>query len=360
METIHVATKQKEYDIFIEHGLLKQLGKLISQVWSARKVLVITDSNVGPLYLSAVNDQLNGAGFQTTDITVPAGESSKSWDVLQQTIKACADSHLSRVDGIIALGGGVIGDLAGLTASLWLRGISFIQIPTSLLAQVDSSVGGKTAIDIDSGKNLVGSFYQPDLVVIDPDTLKTLSSRVTVEGYGEVVKCAAMNGGDFWDLIEQVQSADDILKNAVALIHHSISFKAKVVSQDEREGNLRCLLNFGHTIGHGVEFAAHGRLFHGEAVAVGTSQVCKQFERFGLTAKGTSAKVTAALQAVGLPLTDPVLGSPAMYAAMRHDKKVRGKQLTFVYLKKIGEPAFYPVNVDHLEDWLQLDQPSGK
>lgn len=360
METIHVSTKDKEYDILIEHGLLKKLGQLVSQVWSKRKVLIITDSNVGPLYLAEVEDQLEQAGFQTADITVPAGENSKSWDVLQKTIAACAANHLSRVDGIIALGGGVIGDLAGLTAALWLRGISLIQIPTSLLAQVDSSVGGKTAIDIDSGKNLVGAFYQPDLVVIDPDTLHTLSSRVTVEGYGEVVKCAAMNGSDFWKLIEQVQSPDDILTNAVALIHHSISFKARVVSEDEREGNLRRLLNFGHTIGHGVEFAAHGRLFHGEAVAVGTTQVCKQFEKLGLTAKGTTAQITQALHAVGLPLTDPVLGSPAMYAAMRHDKKVRGNQLTFVYLKKIGEPAFYPVNVDHLENWLQLEQPSGK
>lgn len=360
MDTIHVSTKDKDYDILIEHGLLQQLGKLVSKVWSTRKVLVITDSNVGPLYLADVKKQLQGAGFPTADITVPAGESSKSWDVLQKTITACADNHLSRVDGIIALGGGVIGDLAGLTASLWLRGISFIQIPTSLLAQVDSSVGGKTAIDIDSGKNLVGSFYQPDLVVIDPDTLKTLSSRVTVEGYGEVVKCAAMNGGDFWNLIESVHSPADILKNAVALIHHSINFKARVVSEDEKEGNLRRLLNFGHTIGHGVEFAAHGRLFHGEAVAVGTAQVCRQFEKLGLTAAGTTDKITKALQAVGLPLTDPVLGTPAMFAAMRHDKKVRGNKLTFVYLKQIGEPAFYPVNVDQLEDWLQLDQVSGK
>ena len=360
MDTIHVSTKDKDYDILIEHGLLQRLGQLVSQVWSARKILVITDSNVGPLYLTDVEKQLQGSGFQTADITVPAGESSKSWDVLQQTIAACADNHLSRVDGIIALGGGVIGDLAGLTASLWLRGIAFIQIPTSLLAQVDSSVGGKTAIDIDSGKNLVGTFYQPDLVVIDPDTLKTLSSRVTVEGYGEVVKCAAMNGGDFWDLIESVHSPADILKNAVALIHHSISFKARVVSEDEKEGNLRRLLNFGHTIGHGIEFAAHGRLFHGEAVAVGTAQVCRQFEKLGLTAAGTTDKITKALQAVGLPLTDPVLGTPAMFAAMRHDKKVRGNKLTFVYLKHIGEPAFYPVNVDQLEDWLQLDQASGK
>lgn len=360
METIHVTTKSKEYDILIANGLLQQLGRIISQVWSKRKVLIITDTNVAPHYLRGVTEQIQSAGFSAASLTVPAGESSKSWQVLQQTITACAANQLSRTDGIIALGGGVIGDLAGLTASLWLRGISLIQIPTSLLAQVDSSVGGKTAIDIPSGKNLVGTFYQPDLVVIDPDTLTTLPSRVTVEGYGEVVKCAAMKGGIFWNLVQQVQNPADIPAHANELILHSIRFKADVVSQDEREGNLRRLLNFGHTIGHGIELAAHGRLFHGEAVAVGTFQICRQFERLGLTAPGTSDQVGRALQAVGLPLTDSLLGTPAMFAAMRHDKKVRKGRLTFVYLKQIGQLAFYPVDVTQLETWLQFDNNDGK
>ena len=254
---------------------------------------------------------------------------------------------------MIALGGGVVGDLGGLCASLYMRGISFVQFPTSLLAQVDSSVGGKTAIDIAQGKNLVGTFYQPDLVLIDPLVLKTLDERVTVEGYAEVVKCAAMVGGTFWQLIEKIDDAQAILKHAPELIQRSVSFKAEVVTKDEKEGSLRKLLNFGHSIGHAVELLADGRLLHGEAISIGLAEVNRIFESRGLTEEGTTQAICDRLQAIGLPLEDELLSDLRVTDIMKHDKKVSKAALTFVYLKKIGEPEMFSVSLDELQRFIE-------
>lgn len=354
-KTIPVVTKSHSYEVrIVTQGLANLLGE-IQRVWSPRKVALITDENVGPLYAAKVQQQLSKGDFAVQLITIPAGEASKSWEFLEKIIQQLAAGHFSRHDGVLALGGGVVGDLAGLAASIYLRGIAFIQVPTSLLAQVDSSVGGKTAIDLPAGKNLVGTFYQPDLVLIDPTVLTTLKRRCLVEGYGEVVKCAALVGGNFWQLTGNIENYQTIRQVAAELIEASVRFKAQVVAADETESHQRQLLNFGHTLGHAVEQAAAGRLFHGEAVAIGLYQLSRLFERRHLTAAKTTAQIAARLKAVGLPLSDPQLGTPAFYQALQHDKKISNQQLTLIYLKQIGQPDFYRRPLNQIITWLQQE-----
>lgn len=352
MRSVAVVTESKSYNILIEEGILENPGEQLSRVWSGRRCVILTDTNVYPLYAEKVSESLAAAGFENSVITVPAGERSKSWEILGSVISQMADFGLTRADGLIALGGGVVGDLGGLCASLYMRGIAFVQFPTSLLAQVDSSVGGKTAIDIAQGKNLVGTFHQPDLVLIDPLVLKTLDARVTVEGYAEVVKCAAMKGGTFWQLVCGINTPGEIIGHASDLIQRSVAFKADVVSKDEKEGGLRRILNFGHSIGHAVELLADGRLLHGEAVSVGLAEVNGIFERRGLTEQGTASAIRGRLAAVGLPLTDGLLSDERVLEVMKHDKKASGSSLTFVCLKKIGKPAAVTVSFDELAEFI--------
>ena len=284
MKKITVALTNKHYDVLIEKGLLSNAGKLISAVWTPRKVAIVSDDNVAPLYQQQLADQLTNNGFTVHCYQFPAGEASKSLSQLQTLAQQLVTDNFNRDDGVVALGGGVTGDLAGFLAATYMRGISLIQVPTSLLAQVDSSVGGKTAVDLGTTKNIVGSFYEPDLVLIDPTTLKTLTQRDLVEGYGEIVKVAAMTGGNFWQLIEKIESPTDILANATSLSEGSIQFKADIVMADEKEGGQRQLLNFGHTIGHAVEALANGKLRHGESVSIGTVAIFQAFEEAGKTA----------------------------------------------------------------------------
>lgn len=343
----------KNYQVKIQDGLLQHLAEFIKPLWQPKKIAVITDDNVGPLYVDKVEAQLIEMGHRVVILTVPAGETSKSWEQVQVLIDSLAQNNFVRSDGIVALGGGVVGDLAGFVASIYMRGISLIQIPTSLLAQVDSSVGGKTAIDLNAGKNMVGSFYQPNLVLIDPSTIQTLPKRMLVEGYGEIVKCAALVGGSFWEIVQKVHQPADIILQAESLIHASIAFKASVVMRDEKENGLRKLLNFGHTLGHALELIEDGQLMHGEAVAVGMAYITAAFEKKGMTAAGTTAEITARLAQVGLPLVANQLGSAAFYRAMLHDKKIKGDQIILVYIKKIGEPGFYPLKITELKKWFE-------
>lgn len=356
-QTIKVETRSHPYTVKIIFQGLRHLETHISRVWSKRQIVIITDEHVGPLYAQQACAHLSAAGYPTKVLTIPAGEQSKSWSQLEKVVNQLAAWHLSRTDGIIALGGGVVGDLAGFAASIYLRGIAVIQVPTSLLAQVDSSVGGKTAIDLPAGKNLVGTFYQPDFVLIDPAVLQTLPQRLLAEGYGEILKCAIMAGSDFWNLTAHIQSCTALLQAAPQLISASVSFKTAVVTADETETQQRQLLNLGHTVGHAVEIAAAGRLFHGEAVAIGLYQLTRLFEKKQLTPNGTSTLLAQRLQALGLPLADPALETPAFYQALQHDKKLKQQQLTLIYLKKIGQPAFYELPLAEAMTWFKHELP---
>ncbi|GAP02664.1 3-dehydroquinate synthase [Fructobacillus pseudoficulneus] len=344
MKEIVVTAKEKDYTVKIAQGLLASLGAEVAQIWSAQKVFVVTDDNVATFYLEQVVDSLVEAGFQVEIAIVAHGEAAKSVDQVMAVTAKMAQFGLTRTDGVLALGGGVIGDLAGFVASIYMRGIGLIQVPTSFLAQVDSSVGGKTAIDAHQVKNLLGSFYPADLVLIDPMVLKTLPERELIAGYGEVVKAAALVGGDFWRLICQVNAPQMIITLAEELIEEAVSFKAAVVMADEHEGGKRRLLNFGHTIGHGVEALSQGELRHGEAVSIGMVAISRL-----LTDDQTLTEtLKERLKVVGLPSRSPLLSQPDLVERIRLDKKNRNGQLAVVYLTGIGQPQITSISVQDL------------
>ncbi|MCI2019109.1 MAG: 3-dehydroquinate synthase [Lentilactobacillus buchneri] len=354
MKIIEVNLPDHSYNVEIETGILNCTGQLVSSVWSERKIALVSDSNVASLYQERVAGALESVGFTVHNYQFPAGEASKSLGVLADLTRDMAADGFTRDDGVIALGGGVTGDLAGFLAATYMRGISLIQIPTSLLAQVDSSVGGKTAVDLDTTKNIIGSFYQPDLVIIDPETLNTLDRRDLVEGYGEIVKVAALTDGKLWDLVQDINSPEDILANAEELSRLSIQYKADVVMGDEKEGGLRQVLNFGHTIGHAIEALADGDLRHGEAVSIGMVAITRIFEEKGLTQAGVNQKLIDRLQAVGLPITSPLLDSDAVFDKIKNDKKNHAGHLNLIYLHQIGGPAIKSIPSEGIRDFLNI------
>lgn len=354
MKIVEVKLPDHSYNVEIETGILNCTGQLVSSVWQQRKIALISDSNVAPLYQQQVADSLEAVGFTVHNYQFPAGEASKSLTVLADLTRDMAADGFNRDDGVVALGGGVTGDLAGFVAASYMRGISLIQIPTSLLAQVDSSVGGKTAVDLDTTKNIIGAFHQPDLVIIDPNTLQTLDRRDLVEGYGEIVKESALTDGQLWDLVKKIQSPEDIIENAEELSELSIQYKADVVMADEKEGGLRQVLNFGHTIGHAVEALADGDLRHGEAVSIGMVAISRIFEEKGLTQAGVTDKLIDRLDAVGLPLTSPLLDDDAVFDKIKNDKKNRNGHLNLIYLHQIGGPAIKSIPSDEIRDFLNI------
>lgn len=349
---ITVTLPNKTYDVKIEMGLGRKIGESVQQVWSKRKVIVITDEQVGDLYLHTTISELKKADFDVITATVPVGEKSKSLKFVGEIIQTMADNGFTRGDGVIALGGGVVGDLSGTVASLYMRGIAFIQIATSMTAMVDSSVGGKTAVNLGQVKNIIGSFYQPDLVMIDPIFLNSLSERNLVEGYGEVVKCSALEGGDFFELTGKIKKVDDILANATELIERSVNFKADVVMKDEKESNLRRILNFGHTLGHAIELLANGKLMHGEAVAIGMVTISKCFEATNVTPETVTSEIKSRLDAVGLPTSSNLIGTPEFFDHLKNDKKNDHETLNLVALKNIGEPVIVPTKLTEMPDFI--------
>lgn len=351
---ITVTLPNKTYDVKIEMGLGRKIGETVKQVWSQRKIIVITDEQVGDLYLHTTVNELKKANFDVYTATVPVGEKSKSLKFVGEVIQSMADNGFTRGDGVIALGGGVVGDLSGTVASLYMRGISFIQIATSMTAMVDSSVGGKTAVNLGKVKNIIGSFYQPDLVVIDPIFLNSLSERNLVEGYGEVVKCSALEGGDFFELTGKINQVDDILSNATELIERSVNFKANVVMKDEKESNLRRVLNFGHTLGHAIELLANGKLMHGEAVAIGMVTISECFEAKDITPSSVTNELKKRLMAVNLPTTSDLIGSREFFDHLKNDKKNDHGTLNLVALKAIGKPVIVPTKLSEMSDFVSV------
>lgn len=353
MKTLQVKTQEQNYDILIHHGLLAQTGELVKKVWKLRKIALVSDDNVAPLYMDQVKKSLTQQGFRVFTFVIPHGEQSKSLTELAKIIKGMALDRFNRSDGVIALGGGVVGDLAGFVSAVYMRGIDLIQIPTSFLSQVDSSVGGKTAVDLDDVKNLVGSFHQPDLVIIDPNNLKTLPKRDLVEGYGEDLKVAALNGGAFWQLVQKVKQPSDLLKYADQLILFAIKYKALVVSHDAHESGERQVLNFGHTIGHGVEALAAGKLRHGEAVSIGLIAMTKIFEKQGLSPQGMAAKLKQRLAAVGLPTSSKLVANPHLIDKIKSDKKNHNGYLNVIYLKAFGQPVIKPLSIQQINQKIK-------
>lgn len=343
------------YDILIQKGALSTVGQWVQALWEPQRIAVITDSNVVGIYGEQVKRQLLTAGFEVDVFVVPAGEKSKSLEQAARLYEQLATAGYTRSDGIIALGGGVIGDLAGFVASTYMRGLHFLQIPTTLLAQVDSSIGGKTAVNTPNAKNLVGTFSQPEGVLIDPETLQTLDDRRLREGIAEVVKSGAIADIALWELLESMQDEYELLTRAQEVIPLALHVKKVVVEEDEFDNGSRLLLNFGHTIGHGIEnTAGYGVVSHGEAVAIGMMLMCHHAENLNLTPQGTTKKLKAMLERFHLPTEYPELkrNQEAIYQAITHDKKARGKQLKVILLEKIGEAKIVSIPIEEIRDYI--------
>ncbi|MGX7201879.1 3-dehydroquinate synthase [Enterococcus plantarum] len=348
-----VTLPNHSYDLTIEKGLLKSIGSWVKELWLSQKIVIITDTNVQPLYGEQVQKSLKEAGFETATFVIKAGEQSKSLSVAAEVYDVLADEGMTRSDGIIALGGGVVGDLAGFVASTYMRGLHFLQVPTTLLAQVDSSIGGKTAVNTKKAKNLVGTFAQPDGVLIDPDTLDTLEVRRIQEGIAEIIKSAAIADQDLWQKLDALTDENDLKAHATEIIAACCKIKRKVVEEDELDNGVRLLLNFGHTIGHALEnTAGYGNLTHGEGVAIGMSQVTRVAESKKLTPKGTTEKLTKMIQKFHLPIRSNQWDQEQLYAALTHDKKARGGKINLILLDSIGEAKIVRIPIEEMKGYL--------
>lgn len=339
MREVKVDLGEKSYCIYIGHGLEEKLQSFVKTAGFSQKALLITDTNVGPLYGEKVKSLLDEAGLETELVAIPAGESSKSLRIAERLYTKAIELGLDRKSPIFALGGGVVGDLAGFIAATYMRGVPFVQLPTSLLAQVDSSVGGKVAVNHTLGKNLIGAFYQPKAVFMDLNFMKTLPKREIYTGLGEIVKYGIIYDQDFFDFLEQNQSAVLALEPEVAIhmIARSCEIKAAVVSQDEKEAGLRRILNFGHTIGHAIEKeTGYVRYNHGEAVATGMVGAAYISRRLGLIDDAAYERVRKLTEACNLPLQAAGVTVEAMYADIFHDKKTIGGKVTWVLMEKLG------------------------
>ncbi len=339
MPVIHVPLQDRTYPIHIRRGLMNQAGAYLREALGECALAVITDDHVAPLYLKCLLASLEAAGFRTCAAVLPHGEQTKSLAHLEELYGFLCENRITRRDAVVALGGGVIGDLAGLAAATYLRGVRFVQLPTTLLSQVDSSVGGKVAVDLPQGKNLVGAFWQPSLVLCDPDTLRTLTPEYWLDGLGEVVKYGCIGDEALFSLLEEAAPGgrEDVMTHIDEILRRCIQQKADVVAQDEHDTGLRMILNFGHTIAHAVETCQHYQgLRHGEAVALGMAVITRMAESRGLTPIGTAARLDALLDALSLPRRLPELPERDLIAAMGMDKKNAGQVLRIILLKGIG------------------------
>ncbi|MGL4196999.1 MAG: 3-dehydroquinate synthase [Allorhizobium sp.] len=343
---VHVPLGDRSYDILIGPGLMARAGGEISTRIKGRRAAIVTDENVGGRYLDGLMDSLQTDGIEAVSVTLPAGEKTKSFDYLTKVCDVLLEARIERNDTVIALGGGVIGDLTGFAAGILRRGVRFVQIPTSLLSQVDSSVGGKTGINARQGKNLVGIFNQPDLVLADTDVLDTLSEREFRAGYAEVAKYGLIDKPDFFEWLEK--NWRDVFAGGAARIEAiavSCQAKADVVAADERENGRRALLNLGHTFGHALEAATQydsARLVHGEGVSIGMVLAHRFSARMNLASPDLADRVEAHLKAVGLPtrmgqIAGELPPTEVLMDAIAQDKKVKSGKLTFILTRGLGE-----------------------
>lgn len=354
IKTVHVPLQDRAYDIHIGQGLIANCASYIAPLLARPVVAIVSDENVAALHLDTLVQALTAAGIETRTLTLPAGESTKSWPYLTQTVEWLLDEKIERRDVVIALGGGVIGDLVGFAAGILRRGIRFVQMPTSLLAQVDSSVGGKTGINTRHGKNLVGVFHQPSLVLADTDVLNTLTPRDYLAGYGEVVKYGLLGNATFFEWLErmgQAAAAGDTAAR-IEIVQTSCQMKADIVVRDETEQGDRALLNLGHTFCHALEAATgySDHLLHGEGVAIGCALAFEVSARMGLCSQEAPSRVRAHLADMGMKVNLSDISGDLPDAAtlidlMGQDKKVVGGKPTFIMAHEIGK-AFVTRDTD--------------
>lgn len=350
MNTVTVDASKK-YQVHIGTNLLQEIGTYIRSIAKGNRVAVISDSNVWPLYGSAVLQSLECCNYSVCSYVIKAGEVSKNAENYLNILNYLSQMELSRADCIVALGGGVVGDLAGFVAATYLRGVSFVQVPTSLLAMVDSSVGGKTAIDLPAGKNLAGAFYQPSLVLCDLDTLNSLPNDVFLDGCAEVIKYGILFDAHLFDHLSKSGPAFD----REYVITRCVELKRDVVNRDERDLGDRQLLNLGHTIGHSIEANSSYRISHGKAVAIGTNIVAASAASSGICDVQSQQKIQNILLAFGLPVMSSYSAEELTAGALR-DKKRTNDTIALILPKKIGQCVIYPYPIQTLESFIKAGQ----
>jgi len=336
----------KSYDILIGRNLLSSSGELISPLMKTDTAIIVTDDKVASLYLDKVVSSLNDKGITCHTFIFPNGEASKNSDTYIKLVNFMAEKKICRRDTLVALGGGVCGDMAGFAAATFLRGIPFIQIPTTLLACVDSSVGGKTAIDLSVGKNLVGAFYQPSLVICDCDTLETLDDMNFKSGMAEVIKYAVIRDKNLFSyLLSGERDIEEIIRICVSL-------KSEIVNADEFDTGIRQILNFGHTFGHAIEAYSKFSLIHGYAVAIGMCMMASSAEKLGICSKEVADKIKDITQKYGLPTSYDISDETVM-ELMLSDKKVMGKTINMIVPREIGNCEIYPVETESILSFIK-------
>lgn len=340
-------------EIKIKKEILKDAGKYIKTHVKGNKTAIITDENVFLLYGDSIKSSLLREGITIDFIVVKPGERSKSMDSLKKVYSQLVRFNITRGDFITALGGGVVGDLAGFAASTYLRGVDFVQIPTSLLAQIDSSIGGKVAVDLDEGKNLVGSFYHPKLVLIDPELLNTLNDRFIKDGLGEAVKYGCINDADLFDKLMNIKSREQLFNNIEGIIYKCLLIKKEIVEADERDMGLRMTLNFGHTFGHAIEkYFNYDKYSHGEAVSMGMYHITLKSEELGYTEAGTAEKIKETLENLGIEYRMPEMNAQDVINIIFHDKKNISGNFNLILLRKIGNSFIEKIPVDNLNKFI--------
>ena len=341
IKTLHVELNENRYPLFVGSGILNRIGEYLKSCAKSTKALLVTDTFVNHRYAPLVMESLKSSGFEVTIVDIPVGEESKSLEQFARIQDSLVENQLDRGSTLIALGGGVIGDLAGFAAAVYMRGIAYVQIPTTLQAQVDASVGGKTAINHPKGKNLIGAFHQPKLVLIDVETLKTLPQEDIRAGLIEVIKMGVIRDEPLFEMVEE--NLDDILnldvEMLIEMIARACANKADIVAKDEKESGLRMVLNYGHTFGHALEALTHYKKYrHGEAVSIGMNCAAQLAVSLGMFSETDFERQHALLNRAKLPLSfPPDLSAEAICDAMSHDKKALGGKLRLILPTRIGE-----------------------
>lgn len=358
-QIVAVALGDRSYDIAIQPGLLTEVGERLTNLAQSRQVGVVTDRHVARHHLPAMLRSLRSAGFDPTDIVLAPGERTKTLSTVGAILDVLVKKKFERKSLLVALGGGVVGDLTGFAAAIYQRGIPFVQVPTTLVAQVDSSVGGKTGVDHPLGKNLFGAFHQPRAVFIDPVTLRTLPRREWVAGIAEVIKYGVIADEAFFSFLEQ--SIGSLLQldelTVLRVIARSCEIKAQVVADDERESDRRRILNYGHTIGHALEsLEGYRRMIHGEAVGIGLVQEADLAHHLGICEREVVERIRNLVGCAGLAEAMPSVSFRSLWAAMQHDKKVVGGQVVGVWPVRIGEVVIRPLDQRACEDWYHSRQ----
>lgn len=347
MKTVTVALTDTAYPVMMEQGLRHRCGTLLAERIAPCKIAVITDENVAPLYLADVGASLTQAGFTVLPIIVAPGEGSKSFATLAKVVEALAAEQFTRTDCALALGGGVVGDLTGFAAGCYLRGISFVQMPTTLLAAVDASVGGKTAVNLDAGKNLAGLFYQPKMVLCDPECLQTLSAHCIADGAAEAIKTGILGDAQLFDIYENGDPAaayEEIIARCVA-------YKAKIVAADPTEHSVRKLLNLGHTVGHAIERASDFAISHGHAVGIGMAYVTRAAAKRGFLSADTAKRILATLERNALPI-HTAFDVDTLDALTKVDKKAAGASITVILPEEIGNCRMEKIALDEMRQLI--------